>query len=349
MKDELLSSKELWTCYHCGLCSDSCPTEADPGEFMATARRYAIASYDRTGLARVLYTRPVAGTAIAVGVAAFFAAFMYRAHGPQDGQTLALFEFIPDQLIHWTGIAVMTLMVLAGVVGVAEHGPGVTRREGVTLKTLVGRRRRLSRSFAAAWSSRRGRVARPAALPRGLQGRRPGRAVVPPPLVHPRADDLGLPRTARRDPHRLGSGAHRHQGRRARRSRSGTRRGCSARSPGSRWSTASACSCSTAPRGYNRAATKSQASDWLLLVLLLDHRAHRLPHRGRALPARGHRPGATGSSSSTSRWRWSSCSSCRSPSSPTRSTDRWRCSSTPSREAGATSSSSASAHHGRPR
>ena len=57
MKDELLSSKELWTCYHCGLCSDSCPTEADPGEFMATARRYAIASYDRTGLARILYTQ----------------------------------------------------------------------------------------------------------------------------------------------------------------------------------------------------------------------------------------------------------------------------------------------------
>ena len=74
LKDELLSSKELWTCYHCGLCSDSCPTEADPGEFMATARRYAIASYDRTRLARTMYTRPVIGTAIAVGVAVFFAA-----------------------------------------------------------------------------------------------------------------------------------------------------------------------------------------------------------------------------------------------------------------------------------
>ena len=44
MKDELLSSKELWTCYQCGRCSDSCPTEADPSEFMAAARRYAIAS-----------------------------------------------------------------------------------------------------------------------------------------------------------------------------------------------------------------------------------------------------------------------------------------------------------------
>ena len=54
LKDDLLASKELWTCYARGLCSDSCPMDADPGEFMAAARRYAIASYDRTGLARVL-------------------------------------------------------------------------------------------------------------------------------------------------------------------------------------------------------------------------------------------------------------------------------------------------------
>ena len=84
LKDDLLASKELWTCYHCGLCSDSCPMDADPGEFMAAARRYAIASYDRTGLARVLYTRPVIGTVISVAVAAFFALFMYSAVGEQE-------------------------------------------------------------------------------------------------------------------------------------------------------------------------------------------------------------------------------------------------------------------------
>ena len=153
MKDELLSSKELWTCYHCGLCSDSCPTEADPGEFMATARRYAIASYDRTHLARTMYTRPVAGTAIAVGVAAFFAAFMYSAHGPQSGESLALFEFIPDSLIHWTGIAVMVLMVIAGFVGVATMVTRIGRREGVTFSSLLAGGAPLGRSFRAAWSA----------------------------------------------------------------------------------------------------------------------------------------------------------------------------------------------------
>ncbi len=153
LKDELLSSKELWTCYHCGLCSDSCPTEADPGEFMAAARRYAIASYDPTRIARVLYTRPIIGSLLAVVVAAFFAVFMYSAHGPQQSGSLALFQFIPDALIHWTGIAVMSALALSGIVGVATMARRVAKSEGVTLRTMLGGRAALGATVRAAWSS----------------------------------------------------------------------------------------------------------------------------------------------------------------------------------------------------
>ncbi|WP_372592791.1 4Fe-4S dicluster domain-containing protein [Actinotalea sp.] len=153
LTDELLGSKELWTCYHCGLCSDSCPTEADPGEFMAAARRYAVASYDPTGLARILYTRPVVGTALAVGIAAFFALFMYAASGPQDGSTLALFEFISEDLIHWTGIGVMIALVVAGAIGVVRMARHVARRDHVSLRSVIGGRAALARTARAAWSS----------------------------------------------------------------------------------------------------------------------------------------------------------------------------------------------------
>jgi ferredoxin len=153
MRDELLSSKELWTCYQCGLCSDSCPTEADPSDFMAAARRYAVASYDPTGLARILYTRPVIGSLIATAVAAFFAVFMYAAHGPQDASSLTLFTFIPEGLIHWTGIAVMVVMVLAGVVGIVGMGRRVARHEGVSLRTMLDGRAALGRTVAAIWSA----------------------------------------------------------------------------------------------------------------------------------------------------------------------------------------------------
>jgi len=153
MRDELLSSKELWTCYQCGLCSDSCPTEADPSEFMAAARRYAIASYEPTGLARILYTRPVIGSLIATAFAAFFAVFMYASHGPQDASSLALFTFIPDGVIHWTGIAVMGVLALAGVFGITSMARRVARSEGVGLSTMFGGRAPLSRTLKALWSA----------------------------------------------------------------------------------------------------------------------------------------------------------------------------------------------------
>lgn len=140
MKDSLLSSKELWTCYHCGLCSETCPTEADPGAFMAAARRYAIASYDRTKLARTLYTRPVAGSAIAVLVALFFALFMYAGHGPRSAASLELFRFVPEGLVHWTGVAVMALMFAAGAAGVVTMARGIARAENAHVSSRAALR-----------------------------------------------------------------------------------------------------------------------------------------------------------------------------------------------------------------
>jgi ferredoxin len=153
MKDALLTSKELWSCYQCAECAETCPTQADPSEFMAAARRYAIASYDRTRIARTMYTRPLLGTAFSVLVAMFFALFMYAGHGPQSGESLALFGFIPEELIHNTGIVVMILVALAGLSGVAGMARGIARREGVGLRTLVGSPTALGRSVRAAWAA----------------------------------------------------------------------------------------------------------------------------------------------------------------------------------------------------
>ena len=153
MKDALLGSKELWTCYQCGECAETCPTQADPSEFMAATRRYAIASYDRTHLARTMYTRPIVATILAVLIAAFFAAFMYTAHGPMSGESLAIFEFIPEGLIHNTGILVMIVVVLAGLLGVATMARDIGRREGVSLEGALGSRAALGRTGRALWSA----------------------------------------------------------------------------------------------------------------------------------------------------------------------------------------------------
>jgi len=153
MKDALLASKELWSCYQCAECAETCPTQADPSEFMAATRRYAIASYDRTRIARMMYTRPVVATLFALVVAAFFALFMYSAHGPQSGETLAIFEFIPEGLIHDTGIVVMMVVFVAGFAGVGTMARRIGRREGVGWSDVLGSRAALRRAGRAAWAA----------------------------------------------------------------------------------------------------------------------------------------------------------------------------------------------------
>jgi hypothetical protein len=120
---------------------------------MAATRRYAIASYDKTRIAKAMYTRPIVGTLFAVFLAVFFALFMYSAHGPQSGESLAIFEFIPAHLIHDTGIIVMIAVVIAGFAGVASMARRIARREGVGWSTVFGSRAALARSARAGWAS----------------------------------------------------------------------------------------------------------------------------------------------------------------------------------------------------
>jgi nitrate reductase gamma subunit/ferredoxin len=153
LKDQLLSSKEIWSCYQCADCSDSCPTGAGPSEFMAAARRYAIASYDRSHLARTMYLHPVVGTIIAIALAVLFAAFMVAGHGAQDPTTLAIFAFVPAELIHEIGIGVMIVVAIAGVIGIASMTRRIARRDGVSLRDVVGGRAALRRTAAAVWQA----------------------------------------------------------------------------------------------------------------------------------------------------------------------------------------------------
>lgn len=153
LTDDLVGSKELWTCYGCGLCTDRCPQEADPGEFMGTARRYAIAHYDKSGIARVLYTRPVIGGAIVIGAGAFFALFFAAIRGEQSERSLALFDFIPYSVIHTTGIVLMVIVALFSLLGVGLLARDLARKDGVTRSDLFGSVDAWKRTGRALWYS----------------------------------------------------------------------------------------------------------------------------------------------------------------------------------------------------
>ncbi|MEJ2719399.1 MAG: 4Fe-4S dicluster domain-containing protein, partial [Deltaproteobacteria bacterium] len=94
LKERLAASKEMWLCYYCGDCSATCPRQAEPGEFVAAARRFIISQYDPTTLARRLYTSKVFTVCFLGIVAAVLTLIMWAGHGSMSMSTLQLGRFI---------------------------------------------------------------------------------------------------------------------------------------------------------------------------------------------------------------------------------------------------------------
>ena len=140
MRDELLSSHELWACYGCGECTQTCPRGADPAGFMAAARRYAVASYDRSGFARRLATSAIFAAGAIGALVVVLAAFLYQQHRPVTAPAFAPFEYVPAWVVHDMGLIVMAVFGIGAIGGVVEMGRrlrGRARSEGRTGASLT--------------------------------------------------------------------------------------------------------------------------------------------------------------------------------------------------------------------
>jgi len=153
LKDDLVASKELWTCYHCGMCTDRCPQEADPAEFMATARRYAIAHFDKIRLARTMYTKPWLAAIIMVLFALVFAGFFATISnkGGIGRDSLTLFNFIPYTTIHTFGLVVIIVTAIFAVLGIVLLALSIGRHDGVTKEALFGGKKAWAHTWRAFW------------------------------------------------------------------------------------------------------------------------------------------------------------------------------------------------------
>jgi len=125
-RDRLVASKEMWLCYYCGECSDTCPRQAEPGEFMASARRYAIASFDPTGISRLLYTSKLFTAVFMLALSVVFALVLLIGENPMESGSPVLFQmdeisgFLSFHVIHNLGLAMIAVAVVAAVAGVAR-------------------------------------------------------------------------------------------------------------------------------------------------------------------------------------------------------------------------------------
>ena len=152
LKDDLVGSKEIWTCYHCGMCTDRCPQQADPAEFMATARRFAIAHFDKTRLARTIYTKPVIGTIIMVLVALVFAAFFDAIGKRKSGDGgLLMFGLVPYDIVHLFGLILIIVTVVFAVFSAILLAHSIGTREKVRAKALFGGWKAFSRTWRSFW------------------------------------------------------------------------------------------------------------------------------------------------------------------------------------------------------
>jgi nitrate reductase gamma subunit/ferredoxin len=117
-RERLLASKEVWLCYYCGECSDTCPRQAEPGEFMASARRYAIASLDLTGISRLLYTSKRFTGLLLASLSLLLTLILLWQGGAMNLDRPDIFAFIPFEIVHNVGLAAILIALFAMVFGV---------------------------------------------------------------------------------------------------------------------------------------------------------------------------------------------------------------------------------------
>lgn len=127
LQDELLGSKDIWLCYNCGDCSETCPQQAEPGNLMAAARGYAIAHYAPFKIGQVFFRRPIFGGSVALLMVFFFSLFLFGERQSMAPDALKLFGFIPYALIHTLGLVVLGLVGLVSLATIYTMIVRITR------------------------------------------------------------------------------------------------------------------------------------------------------------------------------------------------------------------------------
>ena len=120
LKEKILGSDQMWLCSYCNDCSDTCPRDAEPGEFVMAARRWAMGQYEITGLSRFLNRNRFGGFFL-MGFVALFATLLFNLLGtPEniiDGRPIRLFDLVSKEVVEIAGIVIAG--ALLGIIGLS--------------------------------------------------------------------------------------------------------------------------------------------------------------------------------------------------------------------------------------
>ena len=119
MREKLLTSKDIWICSYCNECSDTCPRNATPGEFVAATRKWAIAQYDITNIAKIMYKSIFAKLIAIIGKAIFTLTVLLVIGNPSaisNSRPLKLFDLFSKESVELLGIVFGLILFLVVIV-----------------------------------------------------------------------------------------------------------------------------------------------------------------------------------------------------------------------------------------
>jgi heterodisulfide reductase subunit C len=119
LKSKLLSNHLMWVCAYCDDCSDTCPRDAEPGEFVMATRRWAMGQYEVTGIGRFINTHRWAGLGTMATIF-FFSLFLFGLFSTGNitsERPIRLFDLIGKEVVEVVGI--LTAAVLLGIIGLS--------------------------------------------------------------------------------------------------------------------------------------------------------------------------------------------------------------------------------------
>lgn len=114
LDEKIETTLEPWLCYYCGQCSVQCPREADPGETMMSLRRWLIARYDFTGIARRFFKSRLTEVLAIIIVALITGSFLL-VYGFSGG-SINIYDgdgaFLPSKFIHRFYLTVGAILLI---------------------------------------------------------------------------------------------------------------------------------------------------------------------------------------------------------------------------------------------
>ncbi len=136
-KQKLLSEKRLWMCSACNDCSESCPRNATPGEYMNAVRKWAITQYDVSRISRLLFRNKWNFKIASVLVAFFFGALFLAVSDFNinfDARPIAIFDFFPYEFIHYFSIGVFAIVGLIAGLSLLNQGIKIFKAENDNIR-----------------------------------------------------------------------------------------------------------------------------------------------------------------------------------------------------------------------